>query len=538
MRNSNFKQAGFLTRFYLRKDWFRIIVWLVCIVGLMGVAAGKFDSLYGTKSAMKSIVTTLKTPAMVSLFGPFTAQPPYNSALIYAMEMMVFMGLFMAMMNIYFAVRSTRAQEDSGVLELIRAHGVGKHAPLIAATAELFIINLFIGILEALSLIAAKMDGADAAGSWLFGLGLAAFGFMFGCASLLMAQLSDNSRGATILSYLVMGLLFLLRMLTDVQNPDYTWWSPFGWIEKLAIYETNNWWPVGAMLIGALLMIMIAFYAQAHRDVGAGLIVTKPGRKRASVVLAGPFSLIFRLERTSFIVWMIGMLVLGASYGSIFGTVGDIMKTNPMMVQLMGGNAVDAANRVVILNFASLLAIVFVVMSTIPAMQTVMKINGDERKGWLEQIHAKSVSRLQLYCSYIAVALITGVLGLLLGILGMYAAGQSADVHISLDRFLQAFYGYLPALLVVVSATAVLAGLLPRIQTISWLLPAYGFISLYLGGLLDLPDWAVNLTPYGWVNKVPLHNVQWDLALEMTALALILFIVGFICYKRRDMVEN
>lgn len=539
MRNSNFSQTGYLTRFYLRRDWLKIVIWMIGLVGLMGVGGGKFDGLYGTKAAMDSIVSTLKTPAMVSLFGPFTAQQPYNVALIFAMEMMVFMGLFMAMMNIYFAVRGTRAEEDSGILELIRAHSVGKYAPLLASIMELLIINVVTGILESLSLMAANMTGADSAGSWLFGLGLAAVGFMFGVFSLLMAQLSDNARGATMLSYLVLALLYLVRMMTDVSNPDYTWWSPFCWIEKLSVYDQNNWWPLFAMLGVSLVTIVVTFYAYAHRDVTAGLIATRPGRKRASVLLAGPFSLIFRLERTSFFVWMIGMFVLGVSYGSIFGTVGDIMKSNPAMAGLLGENAVNAANQTVILNFAALLSIVFVVLGTVPALQIVLKLNGDERKGWLEQIHAKSISRLRLYCSYVVMALITGTLALLLGILGMYAAGQSVmDSPLPLSRFLRSFYGYLPALLVTVGIGAVLAGLLPRLQSISWIVPIYGFISLYLGELLGLPKWALKLTPYGWINKVPLHNVQWNMTWELLVLALVLFIIGFIFYRRRDMVEN
>lgn len=539
MRNSSFSQAGYLTRFYLRRDWLKIVIWMIGLVGLMGVGGGKFDGLYGTKAAMDSIVSTLKTPAMVSLFGPFTAQQPYNVALIFAVEMMVFMGLFMAMMNIYFAVRGTRAEEDSGILELIRAHSVGKYAPLLASIMELLIINVVTGILESLSLMAANMTGADSTGSWLFGLGLAAVGFMFGVFSLLMAQLSDNARGATMLSYLVLALLYLVRMMTDVSNPDYTWWSPFGWIEKLSVYDQNNWWPLFAMLVVSLVTIAVTFYAYAHRDVTAGLIATRSGRKRASVLLAGPFSLIFRLERTSFFVWMIGMFVLGVSYGSIFGTVGDIMKSNPAMAGLLGENAVNAANQTVILNFAALLSIVFVVLGTVPAMQIVLKLNGDERKGWLEQIHAKSISRLHLYCSYVVMALITGTLALLLGILGMYAAGQSVmDSPLPLSRFLRSFYGYLPALLVTVGIGAVLAGLLPRLQSISWIVPIYGFISLYLGELLGLPKWSLKLTPYGWINKVPLHNVQWNMTWEFLVLALVLFIIGFIFYRRRDMVEN
>jgi len=68
--------------------------------------------------------------------------------------------------------------------------------------------------------------------------------------------------------------------------------------------------------------------------------------------------------------------------------------------------------------------------------------------------------------------------------------------------------------------------------------PIYGFISLYLGELLGLPKWALKLTPYGWINKVPLHNVQWNMTWEFLVLALVLFIIGFIFYRRRDMVEN
>lgn len=109
MMANRFANVGRLTRMNLRRDWLKIVVWIAVLAGMMAGAAGKFDSLYGSKASMNSIVTTLKTPAMVSLLGPFTANKPYTVAVIYGAEMVVFMGLIAAMMNIYFAIHATRS---------------------------------------------------------------------------------------------------------------------------------------------------------------------------------------------------------------------------------------------------------------------------------------------------------------------------------------------------------------------------------------------------------------------------------------------
>ncbi len=72
--------------------------------------------------------------------------------------------------------------------------------------------------------------------------------------------------------------------------------------------------------------------------------------------------------------------------------------------------------------------------------------------------------------------------------------------------------GFSPAVLVVIGMVAVLIGLLPRYQQIAWVIPIYAILSICLGGLLDFPEWTKRLTPFGWINKVPLKAVQWDQA--------------------------
>ncbi len=147
------------------------------------------------------MATALDTPSMAALFGPFTAVKPYTTAAIFAASMMVFTGLLMAIMNIFFAVRNTRTQEDNGVLNGFRAHSVGRQSPLLATIYELLIINVAAGLLS-LSDSASNQHGwCRYCGNWLFGIGIASLGMMFGSFALFCAQLASNSRGATTMSY-------------------------------------------------------------------------------------------------------------------------------------------------------------------------------------------------------------------------------------------------------------------------------------------------------------------------------------------------
>lgn len=539
MPHSTFKRTGTLLKLELRHDWLKIELWLTGLVGLMAAAAAKFGGIYGTQKEMATIATTLKTPAMVSLLGPFTAKPPYTTALIYGSEMMVFMGLFTVMMNIHLAIHATRSQEESGLTELMLARSVGRQAPLLAAMLELIMVNGLGGVLEALGLQAAQMPGATPAGNWLFGLGLAAFGLMFGSFSLLFAQLASTSRGALMLSYGFLGLVFIARMGTDVQNPDLTWWTIFGWIEKMELYTNNNWWPVLLMLVGALIGGTLAVVLATRRDLGAGLMTPKPGRKRASVFLQGPLSLLARVNRTSTIVWLLGLALLGASYGSIFGTVGDLVKTNPVLGQLLGSAAVAAANRAVVLAMANKLAVIFVVVATIPAVMMILGLNRDEQKGLLTLMQAKPIGRMRLALTTTGYGLVVGSAAFIAAIWGMAAAGQqSMTITITLARFMRSFVGYWPALLVVCGLAMLLAGLLPKWQTVIWIVPIYGVISLYLGPLMDLPKWALKLSPYGWVNKVPASAINWGTFGWMTALGVVLLGLGLWAYRRRDLLMN
>lgn len=537
-RSNQTAQTGYLTRMFLRRDRFAIILWLLGIVAMVGAGASKIMGLSGDTHQVNSLATTLDTPSMAALFGPFTAVKPYTTASIFAASMMVFMGVLVGIMNIFFAIRNTRTQEDNGVLEMVRAHSVGRQSALMATLIELAIINVLSGLLMGGTLQGIAMSGADATGDWLFGIGLAVFGMMFGALALLVAQLASNARGATTMIYSVFGLLYVLRALTDVRHVDATWWTVFGWVEKIDPYGKNRLLPIWMMLGLAILVIAVTFMISTERDLGSGVLPDRLGRGRASRFLTGPIALVFRLERTTIIAWILGVLVYGVSMGTLFDTIGDMIYDNPMVVKIMGTAAANSVGRSMTLQFASMMSVVMAIGATVPAITAMLRLNSDEQKGWLEAIHARGVSRLHLFSAYTLVGATADLLTLFAGTFGMALGGQGVQHAIPIAHLMRAFWGFIPAVIVTVGVVGLILGLLPRYQQISWIIPVYGMMSIYLGGLLDFPEWTKKLTPYGWINKVPLKEVQWDQFGWLILLGIVLLLIGYGLYQRRDLVEN
>ncbi|GAX00785.1 hypothetical protein C5L25_000563 [Secundilactobacillus silagei JCM 19001] len=176
--------------------------------------------------------------------------------------------------------------------------------------------------------------------------------------------------------------------------------------------------------------------------------------------------------------------------------------------------------------------------ASVPAIATMLRLNSDEQKGWLEAIHARSVSRLHLFGAYTIVGTVAGLLALFAGTFGMALGGQGAKHAFDISRIMRSFWGFAPAVLVVIGIVAVVLGLLPRYQQIAWIIPIYAVLSIYLGGLLDFPEWTKKLTPFGWINKVPLKAIQWNQAGWLVLLSIVLVVVGYSLYRRRDLVEN
>lgn len=528
-----------LLRKYFKRDLYQIAAWLVGLFALVYFAGSKFNDMYGTKAALEAIKKTLDTPAMISMLGPLDPNAPLTTATVFGAEMMVFMGLFVGMMNIYFAVKSARTDEDSGMMELILARSVSKQTTFGVIVSQLVILNVLNAILLIIAVVGAQIKGATLTGNILFGVSLGAFGLMFGLIALLISQLVNTGRLATMLSYLALGLLYVIRMMTDVANPDYTWFTLYGFIEKLSLYDNNYFLPVLYMLVTCVVFGFAAYAINQKRDVTAGIIQFESHKTKTPFYLVNFPGLMWRLEKNTMIVWLLGMFALGATYGSIFANVGDLVKSNPAIAQLLGTGALKKANTTMIMSFSHKLIIIFAVLGAVAAILVIMKINRDEQKGYLELVHAKSVSRFTIFFSYTITGLVVGAAALIGAVLGMGISGNAVlKDPISLAKLMNGAWGFLPVLIITAAIGSFLVAYLPRLQSLIWLIPIYGVVSLYMGPMLDIPDWATKFTPFGFVNNVPVSNVNWTTFGVMLVLAIILIIVSYLGYHKRDLSVN
>src|SRR5262249_43120918 len=149
------------------------------------------------------------------------------------------------LMSIFLVMRHTRADEESGRLELIGSAVVGRHAPLACSVAVAWIANLVIGVTMSVAAIAL---GLPAAGSIAMVAGIACCGLVFAGVAAVTAQLAQSARTARGLALCVLLVAFLLRATGDSAGPGgprwLSWLSPVGWTELTRAFGAIRWWVI------------------------------------------------------------------------------------------------------------------------------------------------------------------------------------------------------------------------------------------------------------------------------------------------------
>lgn len=531
MSKQLFHKTEKLVQLIVRQDRIRISIWLIAISLLTVVVASAFSGLYPTEQERQIIAETMLNPAMTAMLGPGFGLDNYTFGAMMAHQMLLFTAIAVAIMSILLVTRHTRADEESGRIEMIRSLPVGRLSNLNATIYVLLGTNILLAFIVGFGLYALSIETLDLEGSLLYGAALGAIGIFFTGISALFAQLSENSRGAIGFSFATLGIAYLIRAIGDVSNEILSWFSPLSWILRSEVYVNNYWWPILLTIGIALVIIIFAHYLNTIRDLGAGLIPAKPGRKNASAFLQSPFGLALRLQRTGIIAWGIGMFILGASYGSVLGDLEAFFEGNEMMRELL--TPIEGFSLTE--QYLTMLMSIISIISTIPALMILLKLRSEEKKNRTEHLLARAVSRTRLMGSYFLLSISIGVFTLLLALLGLWSAGTGVmDSPISFSTIFNAGMVYLPAMWIMIGASVLLVGFFPRATGLTWLYLGYSFFAVYLGGLLQFSPLMGRLSPFGNVPKIPIEDINFINILMLTAVALALIVIGFIGYNTRD----
>lgn len=524
-------QAGTLVQLALRRDRLQLGLWLGGIVLLTLVVAQAYTALVPTAEERQAMALTMANPAVTAMFGPGYSLDNYHFGAIMGHQMLLFSALLVAIMNILLAARHSRTQEEAGGSELLRAQPVGRLAELAAAGALVAAANVALALLVAIGLYSLQIEPIDLAGSLLYGAVLGACGLWFAAATLAVAQLVPNGRATVGMAVALLVISYLVRAIGDVAESSWSWLSPLGWVVRSEVYAANRWLPVGLLVISALALFGLAAYLNAQRDLGAGLLPARAGRPQAPPHLASPLALAWRLSRTALSGWAAGMAVLGASYGSVLGDLEGYLEAIALLQRLL----VEAEGLSLTEQFLPMLMVVLAIIGGVPVLLAILRLNGEERSGRLEHLAARPVARWRLLASFVALSLACGLVMPLVAALGMWLAAGATGTAVALSTLIGAAAAYVPALWVTSSVAALLIGLWPKRASLAWWYLGYGFFAMYLGALLQLPDWVTALTPFGHTPRYPLEPLTAGPLIALSALAAALALAGLIGYRKRDL---
>lgn len=531
MRQDAFAGSTVLARLILRRDRLRIILWLLCLCGLIIALVPVFENLFATEAERMVMAQMMQNPAMIAIVGPVYGVAEYHTGALYANMMLLFSALAAGIMNIFLVTRHTRQDEEQGRLEMIRSLPVGRLANLSGTMLAALLVNGLIVVITGLGMFLVRGSGMSFTGCLLFAAGIGAAGMFFAGATAFFCQLTANNRSAGAFSFLLLLVSYLLRAAGDMGNEPLSLLSPLGLILRVQAFTKDFIWPLWFVLGSGLVFVFLAFFLCRKRDLGRGLLAEKPGKRHAGRLLASPLGLAVRLLRTSVIVWLFSIFVLAGMYGSIFGDLESFLSNNQMLQAMF--QHVQGISLVE--QFISMLVCIMIIISIIPILTFILRVRSEEKQGHTEHLLGRCVPRIQQLLAYFIPAFACTLLMPLLTALGFWSVGSTVMEDIpALSVFLQAAYVYLPAVWVFMGLSMALIACLPERVSLVYVYLGYSFFAVYMGRIAGLPDWMAKLTPFGYIPQVPVDEISLLPLAALTAIALLLMGTGFWGYARRD----
>lgn len=520
-----------LIKLIFRRDKIQLLIWVMAIVIITVTIPPAFVELYSTNEQILAIAETMKNPVMTAMVGPGYGLDNYTIGAMMGHQMLLFTVIAVAVMSIFLVVRHTRGDEEAGRIEMIRSFSVGRLSNLSSIIVVSFIVNILLAIITGLGLFALNIESIDLEGSLLYGVVLGTTGFFFTTITALFVQLSTSSRTVIGYSFAFLGLTYIIRAIGDISSELLALISPLGLILRTEVYVNNYWWPVVVMIVISLITALIALYLNSVRDLEAGFLASKLGRRKASTFLQGTLGLSLKLLKTVIIGWIVTIFIIGVSYGSLLNEVESIFENNEMLKQMInlqpGENFSDP--------FLVMLMVVISMICAIPVLIIILKLRGEEKNNYLENILARSVSRTKMITNFLVISLVMSLIFQITLIFGLWSTAIVVmDNPIALSKVFKIGMLCLPAIWVIVGIAVVIIGWLPKMTGVLWFYLVYSFFTVYLGSLLQLPKWMMDISIFNHIPSDLVETADFAKIIIMLILTIIMIIIGYIGYKKRD----
>ncbi|SEG98069.1 ABC-2 type transport system permease protein [Nonomuraea solani] len=459
-----------MIRFIVRRDRLLIAGWVAVAVAVPVFNAFSLGALLPTEAARLTFAeVSAGNPLTAALLGPLD-DTSIEGVVFWrsSVQSKIILGLG----GLLFAIRHTRAEEDSGRWELMAAGAVRRHAAVTAAMVVVAAVTAAVTVLLAAALV--LLFGYSLGGSVLFGLAAGASGLMFAACGLVAGQLAQSAplaRGAAV------GVL---------------------------VPRVAQWW---VPLVVAALLLVVAYVVAGRRDLGAGLLRDRSGTGPARGGPASPVALAWRLYGGQVVSWTIALGVMSAGAGWV------------------------SVSRLGELGWGDVLAIFTYVFCLVVACLTAagaLRPYTEERRGRVAPLLV-STSRSRWLSGYVVLGLAAPVAMLL-----AVGAGTGLGSGALLAQMGKALL-FVPAAWTVAGVALAVYGLRPRLAIpAAWATVGVSTAFVALWEAQTIGRTAFLFTPYGYGH--PLISAGYAAPIAFTLVAAVLVGIGWAAFARRDLV--
>lgn len=521
---------------HLKRDWKKIAIWVLSLslfsAGLLPtfVELAKGEGLVG-------MYETLKNPAMIAIIGPSSAKDveSYHLGAMYAHEMLFFSALFAIILSVLHVISRTRMSEEFGISELVRSFSLGRQANSLAVMVEVFLIHCIMALAIAGILLSFSVETISFEGAFLFALSIALSGCIAAVVSLCMGELFSHSSTAKGVSFALIIGLYILRGATDLSNPKLSYLNPLAWSYLSFPFTENNWKPVLYALIFCSIILVIAFFLEAKRDLGFAYIPEKEGRSNAKKSLLSIPGLFFHLQKFAIFSWLFVFFILSASYGAIYGDMETFLDSNTMLKQMFTQTGVSLE-----VSFSIVICIVMLQLVAVFSMSIVHRLYTEEKNLRLNQVYSTQIKRSEVYWTGLGIAVFVAFIAAALVALGLGGTALlvMSESSMNLRDFFIIIINFVPALLFFIGISALFLGFAPKFLPFSYFYLAYSFFINYFSSILTIHPFFLKITAIPWLSKNPLDTFDLPSFFLLLVLSFILLVLGFIGYRKRDLRER
>jgi len=523
------ESLGIFTAFTLRRNWVRLCVWVLIIVGMLAFIIDYYKQLFTDESELQGFVDTVHSPGLLAMVG-IISNPVSIGGAVWCKYWM-FASLMLGIGVLFLMTRNLRGDEDEGRAELMRAYPLGIRVRLASSVICMTALCIVVGVLS--GLVTSQLGVTDAGdavqGSWILGISIAAVGLLGIGIGALANEVCPSSGAANGTGIAVFALFYIVRMVGDLQSNWLVWASPIGWGQKMDPWGANRWWLLAPVLALSFVLVAVAWVMESRRDLGASLARQGRGAPDASSLLTKVWGMGLRLQRGSLIAWAVGMVVFSLLLGSVLKSVSDLFASMDLAGLDALGNGLDAITGGLLVPLLCLAVGVF-------AAQSATSLRSDETRGALESQLAGGIGRVswalqRLAVTFVAVVVLLAVSGVCLGV--SYAALVSDMSKIPV--LVGAFLAYLPACLLLASVFILGFGWWPRFSVaVTWIVVGALWAVMIIGVALRIPTWLLDVLPFNVTPHIPAEPMDWVPVLVLALIALCLTAVGLFGFRRRN----